>query len=67
MDRSYGETGFPQHRGKKSGLSEGRLGSLGGADGFPIAGGSGYLLGRHSVRWIHVFRLSRCLDYQIDL
>ena len=52
---------------KNQGCLKVDLGSLGGANGFPIAGGSEYLLGRHSIQWIHVFRLSRCLDYEIDL
>lgn len=37
-DRSYKETGFPQHREEHLRLSEGRVGSLGGVNGFSIAG-----------------------------
>lgn len=40
-DRDYGEMGFPQHTEEHLGLSEGRVGSLGGDNGFPIAGGFG--------------------------
>lgn len=48
-DRNYGEMGFPQHTEEHLRWSEGRVGSLGGANGFPIGGGFGWLFGSYYI------------------